>query len=70
MHNRRVSPWHIPLVRELALILLIKLALLLLIKHIWFDAPTVPVAGTALTAAHLLNQTKSAPLPTFEETPR
>jgi len=36
------SAWRIPLVRELAAILLIKLVLLLVIKHIWFDAPTVP----------------------------
>lgn len=29
-------------VREIALILIIKITLLLTIKHIWFDAPTIP----------------------------
>ncbi len=29
-------------VREIALILIIKVILLLTIKHIWFDAPTIP----------------------------
>ena len=30
------------LVREITLILIIKVAILMLIKHIWFDAPTIP----------------------------
>ena len=30
------------LVREIAIILIIKIALLMTIKHIWFDAPTIP----------------------------
>ena len=30
------------LVREIAIILIIKVALLMTIKHIWFDAPTIP----------------------------
>ena len=30
------------LVREIAIILIIKIVLLLTIKHIWFDAPTIP----------------------------
>ncbi len=29
-------------VREIAFILIIKVILLLTIKHIWFDAPTIP----------------------------
>ncbi|RKG33964.1 cytochrome oxidase putative small subunit CydP [Acinetobacter tianfuensis] len=33
--NRKVS-------REIAIILIIKIAILLTIKHIWFDAPTIP----------------------------
>ena len=64
------SPWRIPLVRELAAILLIKLVLLLVIKHIWFDAPTVPLDGTAQVAAHLLSPAAPLPLPAIEETPR
>ena len=30
------------LIREIMIILIIKVALLLVIKHIWFDAPTIP----------------------------
>jgi len=30
------------LVREIAIILIIKIALLMTIKHLWFDAPTIP----------------------------
>ncbi|MEQ1369044.1 cytochrome oxidase putative small subunit CydP [Acinetobacter schindleri] len=30
------------IVREITLILIIKVILLLTIKHIWFDAPTIP----------------------------
>ncbi|MGE8540820.1 cytochrome oxidase putative small subunit CydP [Acinetobacter sp. ANC 3813] len=29
-------------VRDITIILIIKVALLLTIKHIWFDAPTIP----------------------------
>ena len=30
------------LVREIAVILIIKIVLLMTIKHIWFNAPTIP----------------------------
>ena len=30
------------LVKEITIILIIKIVLLLTIKHIWFDAPTIP----------------------------
>ena len=30
------------LVREITIILIIKVVILLTIKHIWFDAPTIP----------------------------
>jgi hypothetical protein len=33
--NKRVS-------REIAIILIIKVVILLIIKNIWFDAPTIP----------------------------
>ncbi|MDO8698720.1 MAG: hypothetical protein A2Y50_10625 [Pseudomonadales bacterium RIFCSPLOWO2_12_59_9] len=70
VRQHRPSPWRIPLVRELAVILLIKLALLLTIKAIWFSAPTVPPEGTAQVAAHLLATPPAKPLPALEETPR
>lgn len=48
------SPWRIPLVRELGIVLLIKLALLLTIKVVWFSAPTLPENGGARIDEHLL----------------
>jgi hypothetical protein len=64
------SPWRIPLVREIGVILVIKLIILFSIKAIWFSAPTVPSNGTERFDAHLF-QTAAvrSPLPT-EEKPR
>ena len=45
-HTPPQSPWRIPLVREIGIILLIKLAILLTIKAVWFTEPTVPVNGS------------------------
>ena len=58
MPHQAPSPWKVPLVRELALILLIKLALLLAIKAVWFDQPTVPVDGSRMTGQHLLGDSR------------
>ncbi len=64
------SHWRIPLVREIAVILLIKLTLLLGIKAIWFSEPTVPKDGQQRIEAHLLGQASTpSSLPT-EEKPR
>ncbi|CAB1212621.1 cytochrome oxidase putative small subunit CydP [Acinetobacter bouvetii] len=41
------------LVREIAIILIIKIALLLTIKHIWFDAPTIPQNFDNQVAEHI-----------------
>ena len=41
------------LVREIAIILIIKVALLLTIKHIWFDAPTIPQNFDNQVAEHI-----------------
>ncbi len=46
MARKQRSPWRIPLVRDMALVLLLKIALLLRIKIIWFDAPPAAVDGT------------------------
>ena len=70
MQKPPASPWRIPLVRELSVILVIKLVLLLVIKHIWFDAPTVPPDGTAQVATHLLRPAATPSTPALEETPR
>lgn len=63
------SCWHIPLVREIAIILILKLAILLTIKAIWFDAPTVPKNGAALVSEHLLRPAATQLKPD-EELPR
>lgn len=65
------SPWRIPLVREIGVILLIKLVILFSIKAIWFTAPTVPENGTERLASHLFATPAppTSPLAT-EEQPR
>ncbi|RKG45758.1 MULTISPECIES: cytochrome oxidase putative small subunit CydP [Acinetobacter] len=44
--NRKVS-------REIAIILIIKVVILLTIKHIWFDAPTIPKNFDNQVAEHI-----------------
>ena len=41
------------LVREITIILMIKIVLLLTIKHIWFDAPTIPKNFDNQVAEHI-----------------
>jgi len=67
------SPWRIPLVREIGIILLVKLAILLTIKAVWFSEPTVPVNGSELVSERLLGTPQTSPaLPVSrnEEKPR
>ncbi|MOA11697.1 hypothetical protein D3C78_1316520 [compost metagenome] len=64
------SPWRIPLVREIGIILLIKLAILMTIKVIWFSEPTVPENGSERVGAHLLGTPPQQPLSLNEEKPR
>ncbi len=64
------SPWRIPLVREIAVILLLKLAILLVIKAVWFDAPSVPEHGSTRVGAHLLGSAQPKSLSLNEESPR
>jgi hypothetical protein len=66
----RSSPWRIPLVRELAIILLLKLAILLAIKAVWFSEPAVPEHGSEQVGNHLLGNTGQLPLSLNEEKPR
>ena len=56
------SPWRIPLVREIAVIALIKLAVLLAIKALWFPSPTLPVDGSERVSQHLLTDTPQPPV--------
>ena len=64
------SPWRIPLVREIAVILLIKLAILLTIKAVWFTEPTVPENGSERVSERLLGTPKPSPAALNEEKPR
>ena len=46
------------LVKEIAVILVIKLAVLLVIKVVWFDKPTIPKNYTPEVQQHLLGSDK------------
>lgn len=48
------SPWRIPLVRELSIILAIKLCILIGIKIMWFSEPVVPENGSEKVSERLL----------------
>ncbi|OTG65119.1 cytochrome oxidase putative small subunit CydP [Acinetobacter silvestris] len=41
------------LVKEITIILIIKIVILLTIKHIWFDAPTIPKNFDNQVAEHI-----------------
>lgn len=47
--------------RDIALVLLVKLAILITIKMIWFDAPSTPEKGSARIAEYLLDSRGSIP---------
>lgn len=47
------SPWRIPLVRELSIILAIKLGVLIGIKTMWFTEPVVPENGVERVSERL-----------------
>lgn len=63
------SPWRIPLVREIIIILIIKLAIMISIKNIWFTEPVVPKDGIERVSERLLgaNEHPSQPLRVDEE---
>ncbi len=69
---RAASHWRIPLVRELAAILAIKLAILMTIKMVWFTDPMMPVNGNEKVSERLLGTTgaNSQPLHVDEESPK
>ena len=64
------SPWRIPLVREIGIILLIKLAILLTIKAVWFSEPTLPANGAARVSERLLGPAHPQSVSLNEEKPR
>jgi len=67
------SPWRVPLVRDLGIVLLLKLVLLLAIKAVWFSEPTLPENGGARVGEHLLGAPRASlqsPAALNEEEPR
>lgn len=70
MSEQPASPWRIPLVREIAVILALKLCLLLGIKALWFDAPTLPQNGTERVSQRLLGTPEPPSSLSLEESPR
>jgi hypothetical protein len=56
------------LAKEITVILLLKLTLLMGIKALWFDAPTIPKDGTVEMSQRLLSTTPASLK--IEETPR
>ncbi|WP_151813246.1 cytochrome oxidase putative small subunit CydP [Acinetobacter sp. TUM15375] len=50
---------NVKLVREITIILIIKVVLLLTIKHIWFDAPTIPQNFDNQVAEHIAGDNTS-----------
>ncbi|MFT0212392.1 cytochrome oxidase putative small subunit CydP [Pseudomonas sp. F1_0610] len=61
------SIWKIPLVKELAIILVLKLVILFSIKAIWFNEPTIPVNGTEKLDQHLFGAPAPSPANSDEE---
>lgn len=56
------------IVREITLILIIKVILLLIIKHIWFDQPTIPKNFNHQVVERIVGNTPSTP-PNLENKP-
>jgi hypothetical protein len=63
------SVWRIPLAREIAAVVVLKLAVLLVIKSIWFSAPVIPADAAQRIDGHLLGTSGHAS-PSLEESPR
>ncbi|MFB8829259.1 cytochrome oxidase putative small subunit CydP [Azotobacter sp. CWF10] len=63
------SPWRIPLVRELVVILAIKLSVILGIKALWFTEPTVPANGTEKVSERLFGSVAAQDQSPTEESP-
>lgn len=47
--------------RDVVLVLVVKVALLMVIRNLWFDAPSIPENGSARVAEHLLDKRESNP---------
>ncbi|WP_376749446.1 cytochrome oxidase putative small subunit CydP, partial [Stutzerimonas kunmingensis] len=41
--------------RDVVLVVLAKVAILMIIKNVWFDAPSIPENGSVRVADHLLD---------------
>ncbi|WP_278379528.1 cytochrome oxidase putative small subunit CydP [Stutzerimonas kunmingensis] len=47
--------------RDVVLVVLAKVAILMIIKNVWFDAPSIPENGSVRVADHLLDSRGSIP---------
>ncbi|AWM58697.1 hypothetical protein C6Y58_04170 [Stutzerimonas stutzeri] len=47
--------------RDVVLVVLVKVAILITIKNVWFDAPSIPENGSVSVADHLLDSRGSNP---------
>ncbi|MCP3433821.1 cytochrome oxidase putative small subunit CydP [Stutzerimonas stutzeri] len=47
--------------RDVVLVVLVKVAILITIKNVWFDAPSIPENGSVHVADHLLDSRGSNP---------
>ena len=47
--------------RDIVLVVLVKVAILITIKNVWFDAPSIPENGSVRVADHLLDSRGSNP---------
>jgi hypothetical protein len=59
--SKEVGMFKSSLRRDIVLVLLVKVAILITIKNIWFDAPSIPENGSARVAEHLLDKRDANP---------
>jgi hypothetical protein len=59
--SKEVGMFKSSLRRDIVLVLLVKVAILITIKNVWFDAPSIPENGSVRVADHLLDSRGSNP---------
>jgi len=59
--RKEVGMFKSSLGRDVVLVVLVKVAILITIKNVWFDAPSIPENGSVRVADHLLDSRGSNP---------
>ncbi len=59
--RKEVGMFKSSLRRDVVLVVLAKVAILMIIKNVWFDAPSIPENGSVRVADHLLDSRGSIP---------